>query len=293
MALRPGHRAQPAAAAGALAVYVAAPLAANAVGTGSLSGLLVYAALPWTLHALARIHAATPFVPPADPQRARRLQFADVVVLGVIAAIVGAFVPVYPAVMVAAALAFALGSLVVGRAVGQRADGARQRRRRARRRRPQPALAAGRAALRPRPAGPSSASRPGVPTDLGLPALAAFDFGPNRLAVWPSASRCPSSPRSWPPARTVSHGRAGRPCSAVAGLATAWLVDRGTLPASPTLIPVFLAPYAVALAIGVACFVAGFTHDVRGTTFSWRQPLGVVALVGALVGLVPLAARAW
>ena len=42
------------------------------------------------------------------------------------------------------------------------------------------------------------------------------------------------------------------------------LVDRGTLPASPTMIPVFLAPYAVALAIGAACFVAGFAQDVRG-----------------------------
>jgi hypothetical protein len=54
------------------------------------------------------------------------------------------------------------------------------------------------------------------------------------------------------------------------------------------MIPVFLAPYAVALAIGAACFVAGFTHDVRGTTFSWRQLVGVIALVAAMVGLVPL-----
>ena len=74
------------AAAAALVVYVAVPLAANAVGTGSLSGLLVYGALPWTLHGLARVHAAPPFVRPADPARARRLVCADVVVLGVLAA---------------------------------------------------------------------------------------------------------------------------------------------------------------------------------------------------------------
>jgi hypothetical protein len=35
--------------------------------------------------------------------------------------------------------------------------------------------------------------------------------------------------------------------------------------------------------------VAGFTQDVRGTTFSWRQLVGVLALVAALAGLVPLA----
>ena len=106
------------AAAAALVVYVAVPLAANAVGTGSLSGLLVYGALPWTLHGLARVHAAPPFVRPADPARARRLVCADVVVLGVLAAVVGSFVPVYPALMVGAALAFAIASLIVGERAG-------------------------------------------------------------------------------------------------------------------------------------------------------------------------------
>ncbi len=72
------------------------------------------------------------------------------------------------------------------------------------------------------------------------------------------------------------------------GSVAAWLVDRGTLPASSWLIPVFLAPYAIALAIGAACFISGFGQDVRGTTFSWRQLVGVIALVAALVGLVPL-----
>jgi len=276
-----------AAAAGALAVYVAAPLAANSVGTGSLSGLLVYAALPWTIHALARIHAATPFVPPADAQRARRLQLADVVVLGVIAAIVGAFVPVYPAVMVTAALAFALGSLVAG----ERSGSGRM------------VLGSLVAALVaavlnlpwlwdvlpwsvPRWANLGVPSR--VPTDLGLPALAAFDFGPNRLAPLALGLTLPLL-AALVAARSYRLAWAGRAAVlGVAGLAAAWLVDRGTLPASPWLIPVFLAPYAVALSIGAACFVAGFTHDVRGTTFSWRQPIGVIALVAALVGLVPL-----
>jgi GT2 family glycosyltransferase len=276
------------AAAAALAVYVAAPLAANAVGTGSLSGLLVYAGLPWTLHALARIHAATPFIGPADPARARRLQAADVVALGVIAAVVGAFVPVYPAVMVAAALAFALGSLIVG----ERSGSGRM------------VLGSIVAALvaavlnlpwlldvlpwsTPRWANLGMPDR--VPTDLGLRALAAFDFGPNRLAPLALGLVLPLI-AALVVARSYRLAWAGRAAVlGVAGLGAAWLVDRGTLPASRWMIPVFLAPYAVALAIGAACFVAGFTQDVRGTTFSWRQLVGVLALVAALAGLVPLA----
>jgi hypothetical protein len=73
-----------------------------------------------------------------------------------------------------------------------------------------------------------------------------------------------------------------------AGLSAAWLVDRGTVDASPSLIPVLLTPYAAALAIGAACFVAAFAEDVRGTTFSWRQLLGVVALVAVVIGIIPL-----
>ena len=275
------------AAAAALVVYVAVPLAANAVGTGSLSGLLVYGALPWTLHGLARVHAAPPFVRPADPTRARRLMCADVVVLGVLAAVVGAFVPVYPALMVGAALAFALASLIVGErpGSGRMLLGS--------------IVAAVIALLLNLPWAlgvlPSDAPRwtvLGVPArqavDHGFTALASFDIGPNRVTVLALGLTLPLI-AALLAARSYRFAWAGRATLlAAGGLGTAWLVDRGTLPASPTMIPVFLAPYAVALAIGAACFVAGFAQDVRGTTFSWRQPLGVVALVGVLLGLVPI-----
>ena len=275
------------AAAAALVVYVAVPLAANAVGTGSLSGLLVYGALPWTLHALARVHAAPPFVRPADPARARRLVCADVVVLGVLAAVIGAFVPVYPALMVGAALAFAIGSLIVG----ERAGSGRML---------LGSIVAAVIALvlnLPWALGvlPSDAPRwtvLGIPArqavDHGLTALASFDIGPNRFTVLALGLTLPLV-AALLAARSYRFAWAGRATlMAAGGLGMAWLVDRGTLPASPTMIPVFLAPYAAALAIGAACFVAGFAQDVRGTTFSWRQPLGVVALVGVLIGLVPL-----
>jgi hypothetical protein len=73
-----------------------------------------------------------------------------------------------------------------------------------------------------------------------------------------------------------------------AGLGTAWLVDHGTIAAPAALIPVFLTAYAVALAIGAACFVAAFYEDVRGTMFSWRQVLGFAAFGAIVVGALPL-----
>ena len=275
------------AAAAALAVYVAVPLAANSVGSGSLSGLLVYAAVPWTLHALARLHAPAPFVTPADRDRARRLRWADVVVLGVVAGIVGAFVPVYPLVMVGAALALAAGSVVAG----ERAGSGRM---------VVGSIGAGIIALvlnLPWVLGvlPSAAPRwttlgvpPRVAAHHGLGALAAFDFGPHRLAGLALGLTMPLI-AALAIARSYRFAWAGRAAFlAAGGLGTAWLIDRGTIPASPSLIPVFLAPYAVALAVGAACFVAGFAQDVRGTTMGWRQSVGVFALVAAVVGLVPL-----
>jgi hypothetical protein len=226
-------------------------------------------------------------VRPADPARASAAGGADVVVLGVLAAVVGSFVPVYPALMVGAALAFAIASLIVG----ERAGSGRML---------LGSLVAAVIALvlnLPWALGvlPSDAPRwtmLGVPARQavhhGFTALASFDIGPNRFTVLALGLTLPLV-AALLAARSYRFAWAGRATLlAAGGLGTAWLVDRGTLPASPTMISVFLAPYAVALAIGAACFVAGFAQDVRGTTFSWRQPLGVVALVGALVGLVPL-----
>ncbi len=275
------------AAAAALAVYIAAPLAANAVGTGSLSGLLAYGALPWTLHGLARLHAPAPFVTSADPRRARRLRWADVVVLGLLAAVIGAFVPVYPIVMVGAAVALAVGSLIVG----ERAGSGRM------------LLGSFLAAVialvlnLPWALGvlPSAAPAwavlgvaPRVAGHRGLANLAAFDIGPHRLAGLALGLTVPLI-AALLAARSYRFAWAGRATMlGAAGLTAAWLVDRGTVDASPSLIPVLLTPYAAALAIGAACFVAAFAEDVRGTTFSWRQLLGVVALVAVVIGIIPL-----
>ncbi|HEY8093236.1 MAG TPA: glycosyltransferase [Acidimicrobiales bacterium] len=275
------------AAAAALAIYIAAPLAANSVGTGSLSGLLAYGALPWTLHGLARLHAPAPFVTSADPRRARRLRWADVVVLGLLAAVVGAFVPVYPIVMVGAAVALAVGSLIVG----ERAGSGRML---------LGSLLAAVIALvlnlpwvlgvlpSAAPAWAVLGVAPRVASHRGLANLAAFDIGPHRLAGLALGLTVPLI-AALLAARSYRFAWAGRATIlGAAGLTAAWLVDRGTVDAGPNLIPVLLTPYAAALAIGAACFVAAFAEDVRGTTFSWRQLLGVVALVAVVIGIIPL-----
>ena len=143
--------------------------------------------LPWTLHALARIHAATPFVTPADPRPGPApAAAADVVVLGVIAAIVGAFVPVYPAVMVARRAGLRRRVARRGGAGGQRADGARQHRRRAHGRRAQPALAARRAALGHAPLGEPGRARPRAARARPPRRSPPSTSGPTVWRRWPS-----------------------------------------------------------------------------------------------------------
>jgi hypothetical protein len=275
------------AAAAGLAVYVAAPLAANAVGTGSLSGLLAYGALPWVIHVLARIHGAPPFVGAANTgPRSHRLRRADVLVLAGITAAVAAFVPSFALVMLGAALALALGSVVVGDRAGsgRMVVGAFVA-----------AVIAGFlnlpwvfGLLPPVPAWTIFGTAPRDPERLGLGSLAAFDFGPNKIAALSVVLALPLLV-ALVVARSHRFAWAGRAVVlGAAGLAVAWLADRGTLASSPLLIPLFLTPYAVALALGATCFVAAFQHDVRGTTLSWRQLAGVAAFAGLIVGVVPV-----
>ena len=104
------------------------------------------------------------------------------------------------------------------------------------------------------PSAAPSWTRLGVPpreaAHHGLGALAAFDFGPHRLSGLALGLTMPLI-AALAIARSYRFAWAGRAAFlAAGGLGTAWLIDRGTIPASPSLIPVFLAPYAVALAGG-------------------------------------------
>src|SRR5207248_5284551 len=88
-------------------VYLAVPLAANSLARGRWAGLVAYAVAPWLLGSLARATALAPF----DDRR--RGTGAAILRLGVLLALVGAFVPALVVVAVLVAVALVLGSLLV------------------------------------------------------------------------------------------------------------------------------------------------------------------------------------
>jgi hypothetical protein len=69
--------------------------------------------------------------------------------------------------------------------------------------------------------------------------------------------------------------------------ALAVLGDRGSFPFAMPEAGVLLVPVALGLAISAAATLAAFDLDVRGGTFGWRQPLGILSSAAVLVGLVP------
>ena len=94
----------------ALVAYVVAPVPYNAIAAGSWSGLAAYTVAPWLLVALARASRLTP-----DPAASWPRQ---VLGLGLVLAVVGAFVPVVAVMAVALAVAMAAASLLCGRLRG-------------------------------------------------------------------------------------------------------------------------------------------------------------------------------
>ena len=108
-----------------LLVYAAVALPYNAVAAGHWSALLVYGAMPWALNTMASVTGLEPYAPSDRPLVAR------VAALGLLVAVVGAFVPAFAieVVMVGAALALA-SALVGGFAGGAAGAGGGRRRRR-------------------------------------------------------------------------------------------------------------------------------------------------------------------
>ncbi len=265
-------------------IYGAAPLGYNAIATGRWAGVLVYGAMPWVVAAMARLSGLEPFGP-APGERVRPL-VARLAGFTLLLALVTAFVPLFPLVAVAAAIALVLGSLPVGgwRGMGRMLGGT---------------VVASRAALfllhlpwgwtLPRSGNWSTLASVVIPGGerLGLSNLARLTTGPIHTS-WLGWAFLAVLVIALLLARGCRLAWASRSMGmVVASLAVAWLGDRGTLGFGLPAIEVVLAPMAVGLALAAACGAAAVDQDVAGTRLSWRQPLGTVAAVAIAIALLP------
>jgi hypothetical protein len=131
----------------------------------------------------------------------------------------------------------------------------------------------------------------GVPTSgpraLGVGALLRMEIGSLQFGVLGVALFLPVVAalvvaRSWRFAWAV---RAAALVVLFGGLAV--LDDRDVLPVRLPDASVMLVPVALGMALAAACVVAAFDRDVLSGSFGLRQPLGVLSLVAAAVGVVP------
>ena len=274
----------------ALAVYAASPLVSGAFGTGSLDVLVTFAAVPWIVHTLRRavgLETADPRTAHTDvadglvtlswPERIRRtMQFAIVVALAATFEPVVLVIAVIVGVLLTVGTFLALAPWRTGiRYLGVTAVGTLV------------------AALLSIPwitswnwdaiVGPPAIGSPG----RGLRALASFEIGSTdfvalSLALYVPVLAALLLARAW---RLTWAVRAG---VLVVGFgAIAVFGDQDRLPVAAPAAGLLLVPVALGLAIAAAASVAAFDLDVRGGSFGWRQPLGLLATVAVIVGVVP------
>ncbi|HSL75148.1 MAG TPA: glycosyltransferase [Ilumatobacteraceae bacterium] len=284
--LFPSTRAQ----VGALVVYAATPLVSGAMSSGRLTVLVVYAAVPWIVHLLRRavgISTADPLLSAADTvdgvvaldtiERVRRAVLA-----GLVVAVAASFAPVVIPLAFVIGLVLAVSTLAAGGpwttaawfAVTSTA-----------------ATAVGALLNLPWLFSWSWAQLVGAPPvgapGLGLRALASFeigrtDFAGLSLALYLPVLAALLLAKAW---RLTWAVRAGFLVVTFGALAV--LGDRGSLPVDAPQAGVLLVPVALGVAISAAAALAAFDLDVRGGSFGWQQPLGILASMAVVVGIVP------
>ncbi len=264
----------------ALIAYALVPVGFNSLAGGHWDGLLVYAAAPWIVGMFARLSDSLPF-PSIPPARI----LGRLVGLGLLTALVAAFVPSFVLVVAVIGIGLALGSLLVA----------------------QPPVAARCLTLGVVAAGigfvlllPWSAHAFGDRTTLfGVQAGAGGRLGFSTLLRMHTGA-IGAGPLGWgllvAAALPLVIGRSWRLAWAarlwiVALLCViwAWAALRGAVPA-PADPEVMLAPACAALAGAVGLGVVAFELDLPGYRFGWRQGASVLAAAGLLVTAFPILA---
>lgn len=270
--------------ASGLVVYAAVPLPYDSLSRGSWGGLLVYAAAPWIL---VRLIAACGDLPSASGPPDRRRDRRAVATLGVLLALVAAFVPVVLPLTLLVALALVFGALLTGGA--RRAVGAL-------------GVAAG-----------------AVGTAVVLHVPWTFDFMLPGAEWWAAGGVSPMLHRVLDTGEllrfqtgAVDHSSVGWALPVAAALplvigrdwrfawavrcwsvalvcwTLAWAGGHGHLGVAVPPAEVLLPPAAAALSLSVGLGVLAFERDLRGYHFGWRQVASVVAGVAVLVSAAPL-----
>jgi len=274
----------------ATVVYAAVPLVPGVMSTGNLSGLVVYATVPWFVHLLrvavgigtpdpaaAAIDLVEGVIPLGGRERVRRTAL-----LVIVTALAIAMAPAIAIIFAVIVVVLGVTTLIVGG--GVRIAG----------------WMTGLGALAV--VGGLILNVPWAMTwswaDLTAPELA----GPGgRGLVDTAAMAIGDAQFEWlaialylPVIVALAVSRAWRLTWAARGaglvvvfLALAVLQDRDALPFTVPNVGLLLVPVALGLALSAASAVAAFSADVTGRTFGWRQPLGLLSIAAIVVGLAP------
>ena len=273
----------------AIVVYAAAPVVARSLGSGALDALVLYAALPWTVELLRRIAGIATADPGAvlgdlpdgldDPSPVLRRRLIAGLIL--VTATAAALAPSSLVVIAGVGVAMTLGGLIARADLGVSAW----------------FLVATLIAV----VGAWVANLPWSTTWTSVDLLGAATAG-ERSGAWRSLAG--GDPDRWydllalglwvPLLAALLVSRAWRMTWAVRAMVTVlaaasiiFLDDRGLIgfPTPPR--DQLTVAIALGLALGAASITGGFSLDVLGRDFGWRQPLALLANLGLVIGLVP------
>ena len=277
-----------------LIAFAAVPLPYSALGAGRWSVVAVYGAAPWVVDLLRRIATIEPAltakadadVVDAFAPRKPREQVRWLAQLALLTAVVTAFTPTFAAIVAVIGFALALATLLARGSLFTALSlfvGA--------------VVAALLALVLNLPWMTSMFGANGWDTFVGAPAATSsttgvvrmlrFAVGPDQfgvlaVALWIPVVVAPLLARGW---RLTWAARGG--LLAVVSLALAALGASGSLPFRLPELGILLAPAAVGLGLSAACAAAAFEQDVRGGSFGWRQPVGVLSGAAILFGAIP------
>jgi GT2 family glycosyltransferase len=274
----------------AVIAYLGLPLPYGSLGAGRWDGLVAYALFPFIALWLARAGGLAPYaVPPGVRWRSKPA--GQVAILGALIAIGAAFAPALAPLVVVAAVAWTVGSVLVGaREAHWRVLVVAFE-----------ALGVALVLAAPWVVGTALAGKGSVAI-FGLPVAGATapDWGEIvRFAVGPVAR----SPLVWllvaAAALPLLLGRGIRLLwaarlwvTACASWGLALAAVRGDMGSFAPSLPVVLAPAALAVAACLGVGISSFENDLSGREFGWRQLSSVVAVVFVVVGLLPVIAGA-